>query len=69
MVARGDAEAMFDPIVSIWDTCAVAAIVRAAGGRFANFAGEDGHTFGEAVSCAPGVFDQVVAEFRHRPNH
>jgi histidinol phosphatase-like enzyme (inositol monophosphatase family) len=69
MVARGDAEAMFDPNVSIWDTCAVSAIVSAAGAKFTNFAGEPGHTFGEAISCAPGIFDDVVSEFRRKANH
>ncbi|MDQ2986492.1 MAG: hypothetical protein M3R13_07195 [Armatimonadota bacterium] len=63
LVARGDAEAMIDPFVSIWDTCAVSAIVEAAGGRFANFAGEDGHTHGEVIACAPGVFEEIMAGF------
>lgn len=63
LVARGDAEAMIDPFVSIWDTCAVCAIVEAAGGRFANFAGEAGHTHGEVIACAPGVFEEIIAGF------
>jgi len=50
LVARGSAEIMLDPSVSVWDTCAVAVIVREAGGTFTNFRGVDGHAHGEAVS-------------------
>lgn len=63
LVARGDAEAMIDPAVSTWDTCAVSVIVEAAGGRFTNFQGAPGHTFGEAIACAPSVFNDVIAAF------
>lgn len=63
LVARGDAEAMIDPTVSEWDTCAVSAIVAAAGGHFTNFAGISGHTFGEAIACAPSVFADVIRAF------
>jgi histidinol phosphatase-like enzyme (inositol monophosphatase family) len=63
LVARGDAEAMFDPFVAVWDTCAVSAIVTAAGGRFTDFAGNPGHEHGEVVACAPGIFDEVIAAF------
>lgn len=63
LVARGDAEAMIDPTVSVWDTCAVSAIVKAAGGSFTNFSGEDGHAHGEAISCAPTAFADVIAGF------
>jgi myo-inositol-1(or 4)-monophosphatase len=60
MVARGDAECMYDPFVSVWDTCAVAAIIAGAGGTFTDLAGKPGHTFGEALACAPGVYDEIV---------
>ena len=60
MVARGDAECMYDPYVSVWDTCAVAAIIAGAGGTFTDLAGNAGHTHGEALACAPGVYDEVV---------
>lgn len=63
LVARGDAEAMIDPTVSIWDTCAVSVIVEAAGGRFTDFHGNRGHTFSEAIASTPSVFDEVIAAF------
>jgi myo-inositol-1(or 4)-monophosphatase len=60
MVARGDAEAIYDPFVAVWDTCAVSAIVTAAGGTFTDLPGRPGHAHGEALACAPGVFDEIV---------
>jgi len=63
LVARGDAEAMIDPTVSVWDTCAVSVIVEAAGGRFTDFRGNRGHTFGEAIACVPAVFSDLIAAF------
>lgn len=60
LVARGDAEAIIDPFVAVWDTCAVSAIVTAAGGSFTDLSGIPGHTHGQALACAPGVFDQIV---------
>jgi fructose-1,6-bisphosphatase/inositol monophosphatase family enzyme len=54
---------MVDPTVSVWDTCAVSVIVEAAGGRFTDFRGERGHTFGEAITSTPGVFNEVIAAF------
>ena len=64
LVARGDAEAMIDPNVSVWDTCAVAAIVEGAGGKFTDFGGNRTHTAGNAIAAAPGVFDEIIAEYR-----
>ena len=64
LVARGDAEAMFDPFVAVWDTCAVAAIVTAAGGSFTDLDGHPGHTHGQALACAPGVFSEILAAMR-----
>ena len=63
LVARGDAEAMIDPFVSVWDTCAVAAIVEGAGGRFTDFGGNSTHTAGNVIAAAPGVFDEIIAEY------
>ena len=40
LVARGGADAMVDPLVSVWDVAPIACIVEEAGGRYGNFAGE-----------------------------
>jgi histidinol phosphatase-like enzyme (inositol monophosphatase family) len=64
MVADGRAVAMVDPVVNLWDTCALYPIVKEAGGWFTNFRGEDGHTHGEAVSTCPAVFEEVIAAYR-----
>lgn len=60
LVARGDAGAILDPVVSLWDTCAVAPIVRAAGGRFTDFNGTDTHAAGEAISMSPAVVADIL---------
>ncbi len=63
MVADGRAVAMIDPVVNVWDTCAVYAIVTEAGGSFTNFDGADGFGFGEAVSANSACGAEVVAAF------
>jgi histidinol phosphatase-like enzyme (inositol monophosphatase family) len=39
LVARGGADAMIDPMVSVWDVAPIACIVEEAGGRYGNFEG------------------------------
>lgn len=64
MVADGRAVAMIDPAVRDWDTCALYPIVRESGGTFTNFAGEEGHSFGEAISTNGAAFQEVIGAFR-----
>jgi histidinol phosphatase-like enzyme (inositol monophosphatase family) len=63
LVATGRAAAMLDPVVARWDVSAMAIIVREAGGRFTNFASEDG-IFDEAVSSNGVLHDRVLEAFR-----
>jgi myo-inositol-1(or 4)-monophosphatase len=64
LVARGDAEAIIDPFVNVWDTCAVAPIVTAAGGSFTSLSGEPGHFHANALSCAPGLVNEILDYLR-----
>lgn len=63
LVATGKVDAMIDPSVSRWDISALALIVREAGGRFTDFAGQDGLS-SEAVSVTPQLFEPVLGAFR-----
>lgn len=63
LVANGTADLMIDPAVQIWDTCAVAAIVVAAGGTFTNFRGEPGHQHGEAIAANPRLLNLALECF------
>ena len=51
LVATGRAEAMFDPIMSVWDAAALKPIVEEAGGVFTDWQGNVTHTGGSAVSA------------------
>jgi histidinol phosphatase-like enzyme (inositol monophosphatase family) len=64
LVADGRAGVMIDPIVEVWDTCAIMPIVTEAGGTFTNFAGEPGHAFGEALSTNGTLLEAALAAFR-----
>jgi len=50
LVATGRAEAMFDPVMSIWDAAALQPIVEEAGGVFTDWNGSATHNGGSAVS-------------------
>jgi histidinol-phosphatase len=50
LVATGRAEAMFDPVMSIWDAAALQPIVEEAGGVFTDWNGNATHNGGSAVS-------------------
>lgn len=60
LVATGAATAMIDPLVKIWDLCAIAPIVREAGGTLTDFTGRSTHNAGEAISCKPGLLPAFV---------
>ena len=50
LVATGRAEAMFDPIMSVWDAAALQPIIEEAGGVFTDWQGNATHNGGSAVS-------------------
>ncbi|MBS1716949.1 MAG: histidinol phosphate phosphatase [Armatimonadetes bacterium] len=63
LVATGRATAMLDPIVSRWDISAVSLIVREAGGKVTDFAGND--VLGQELISSNGVFhDELVEAMR-----
>lgn len=62
LVATGRAEAMLDPIMSIWDAAALRPIVEEAGGVFTDWTGDPSHDRGSAVSSNAAV----AATLHHR---
>jgi histidinol-phosphatase len=65
VVATGRAEAMFDPVMNIWDCGPFPPIFREAGGYFGDWQGNDGHDHGEALACNQVLlneFLQVIKE-------
>lgn len=50
LVATGRAEAMFDPVMNIWDCGPFPPIFREAGGYFGDWSGNPSHTAGEALA-------------------
>jgi histidinol phosphatase-like enzyme (inositol monophosphatase family) len=50
LVATGRAEAMFDPVMSIWDAAALRPIVEEAGGTLTDWHGQTTHRGGSVVS-------------------
>jgi fructose-1,6-bisphosphatase/inositol monophosphatase family enzyme len=50
LVATGRAEAMFDPVMSVWDAAALRPIIEEAGGVFTDWRGQATHLGGSVVS-------------------
>jgi len=61
LVATGRAEAMIDPIMSVWDAAAISPIIEEAGGVFVDWKGEATIHSGEGVGCNPAVLNEVMA--------
>lgn len=59
LVATGRAEAMADPIVSLWDTAALAPVIEEAGGVFTSWSGDPGHAHGSAVATNAALADEI----------
>ena len=59
-VATGRAEVALDPIMNVWDCGPFPVILREAGGFFGSWAGEEGHTFGEAMACNAALKPKVL---------
>ena len=61
LVATGRAEAMVDPIVSVWDVAPMSVIMAEAGGRFSAFSGRDSFTEGSGISSNGLVHAEILA--------
>jgi myo-inositol-1(or 4)-monophosphatase len=60
LVACGRAEAMVDPIVSIWDVAPMAIILPEAGGRFTSITGQDSITEASGISSNGRVHGEIL---------
>jgi histidinol-phosphatase len=60
LVATGRAEAMVDPIVSIWDIAPMAIILPEAGGRFTSLSGNDSITENTGISSNGLVHEEIL---------
>lgn len=63
-VATGRAEMGLDPYLKVWDCAPFPVILREAGGFYGSWAGEEGHTFGEALACNAALKPQVLELMR-----
>lgn len=59
-VATGRAEAMFDPIMAVWDCGPFPVILKEAGGYFGSWSGVEGHTHNEALACNAMLLPEVL---------
>ncbi|MEN9309843.1 MAG: hypothetical protein RL173_3775 [Fibrobacterota bacterium] len=64
LVACGRAEAMLDPIVSIWDVAPMGVILAEAGGRFSAVDGSDSIEAGNGLSSNGHLHGQIVARLK-----
>lgn len=60
LVATGRAEAMFDPIMDIWDCGPFPPIFREAGGYFGSWDGQPGHTHHEAMAVTSKLLPEIM---------
>jgi len=60
VVATGRAEAMFDPVMHIWDCGPFPPIFREAGGYFGDWQGNAGHDHGEAIACNQALLPELL---------
>jgi histidinol phosphatase-like enzyme (inositol monophosphatase family) len=61
LVATGRAEAMLDPITSVWDCAALLPVVTEAGGTFTDWSGVSTIHGGEALATNGLVYQQLMA--------
>lgn len=67
LVATGRADAMIDPVLSIWDAAAVAPIVREAGGVATDLEGRARHDAGHFIATNKRLADPLRGFFRGTP--
>jgi histidinol-phosphatase len=63
LVAEGAADAMIEPILSLWDVAALRPIVEEAGGRVSDFTGDGWANDAPCVTTNGLLHDAVIAEF------
>ena len=68
VVATGRAEAMFDPVMHIWDCGPFPPIFREAGGYFGDWQGRPGHTHGEALACNQALLPELLRLIEENPD-
>jgi myo-inositol-1(or 4)-monophosphatase len=68
VVATGRAEAMFDPVMHIWDCGPFPPIFREAGGYFGDWQGRPGHTYGEAMACNQALLPEIIRLIEENPD-
>lgn len=66
-VAAGQADLMFDPILSIWDAAALAPIIEEAGGIFSDSKGRFSIHTGNGFSCSPELFPSIITLLEKHP--
>jgi histidinol-phosphatase len=59
LVATGRAEAMLDPVLSLWDVAAVVPIVEEAGGAFTDWDGMRGHRARSGIATNGALADDI----------
>jgi histidinol phosphatase-like enzyme (inositol monophosphatase family) len=59
LVATGRAEAMFDPVLSVWDAAALKPVIEEAGGVFSDWNGAVTHLGGSAVSTNAALAREI----------
>lgn len=64
LVATGRAEAMFDPIMSVWDCAALVPILQEAGGTFTDWQGTTTAYGNEAISTNGLILEEILATVR-----
>jgi histidinol-phosphatase len=68
LVLRGAADAMVDPIVSIWDVAPLACLVEEAGGEYFSLQGEatiQGKSF---ITCGPNLKHEILSSLKRLAN-
>ncbi len=61
LVATGRVDVMIDPVLNIWDAAAVQPIIKEAGGRFSDWAGDDRIDSGEAIGSNGHIHESILA--------
>jgi histidinol phosphatase-like enzyme (inositol monophosphatase family) len=59
LVATGRADAMLDPILSVWDAAAVRPVIEEAGGVFTDWTGAPTHTAGHAIGTNAALAEAI----------
>jgi fructose-1,6-bisphosphatase/inositol monophosphatase family enzyme len=67
LVATGRAEAMLDPMLSLWDAAALCPIIEEAGGVFTDLDGASGHRVSSAIATNTALAREVRSILRGQP--